>query len=334
MLQFKKREDILKFTALKTELSKGIKPAYLIYGNDRYLCYSALETIKKALNITLPELNEILMDGTRATADSIAESAAVFPFMDKYRLVVVSDFNPKTKPKEDRLLKHLLGKVEGSVIIFFNLSGHDGLKPYLGEIEAVDCDKLSPEMLMSILSQKLQKSEAKMDRAALEKLIMFCNCDMARISSELEKLISYAGGRNITSEDVSALVVEDKEYQIFELAEFIAKGDSFKALDLIDRLTLDKKGGFSILTPLYNNYRRVLYVSINKDKSDAELAALLSVKEYAVKMVKNQSRVFTPKKLKKIVDFLYNTDRDIKLGKIKEDVAIKTAAAYILKLRG
>ena len=51
-------------------------------------------------------------------------------------------------------------------------------------------------------------------------------------------------------------------------------------------------------------------------------------------MVKNQARIFTPKKLKEIVDMLYNFDRDIKQGRIKEEIAIKTAVLNILKIRG
>ena len=75
-------------------------------------------------------------------------------------------------------------------------------------------------------------------------------------------------------------------------------------------------------------------MAINKDKSEEEIASLLGVKPYAVKMVKNQVRYFTPKKLKTIVDMLYEADRNIKTGKIKEEVAIKTVTLNILNIRG
>jgi len=59
----------------------------------------------------------------------------------------------------------------------------------------------------------------------------------------------------------------------------------------------------------------------------------LGVKEYAIKMCRNQARVFTPKKLKKIVDMLAEADKNIKMGKIKEDTAVKTIIISIMKLR-
>jgi DNA polymerase III delta subunit len=75
-------------------------------------------------------------------------------------------------------------------------------------------------------------------------------------------------------------------------------------------------------------------VSINKDKTSAELASMLSVKEFAIKMLKNQIAVFSAKQLKIIVDMLADYDRKIKVGEMKESVAIKTIVFNILNLRG
>ncbi len=327
--------QIVKFVDLKNSVAKRLMPAYLITGNDRYLCFDALDTIKSAAALTMPDLNEDIL-GENASAADIARSACVFPFVDKVRLVEVMGFTGKNKSKgkDDELLKYLQSPSEQCVIVFFSPSGADVLKSYLNYLTVVDCDKLNPESIVAIVKQKLSENGANIDTQALNNLILFCNNDMTRIMGEVEKLISFADGKMVTSDMVKNLVVQDKEYQVFELAEYIAKGDSVKALDLVYTLTTAGKGGFSLLSPLYNNYRRALYVSVNKDKTDAEIASLLGVKEYAVKMVKNQAKIFSPKKLKQIVDMLYKFDRDIKQGRIKEEVAIKTATLNILKIRG
>lgn len=324
----------LKFVDLKKELQKEIKPAYLISGNDRFLCFSALEQIKQALNITLPDLNYVVMDGASVVVQDLVESASVFPFVDSYRAIQINNFSVKNKSKEDRLLTYLKKPMNECVLIFFSPVQSDALKPYLGQICAIDCDKLSTDVLIKTLKVKFEKAGAKITSDALETLVLFCNNDMTRISGEVEKLINFSDGQEIDKQTVEKLVVEDKEYQVFQLAEFIAKNDKFKALDLAETLSRDKKGGFSILTPLYNNYRRVLFVSINKDKTDAELATMLGVKEYAIKMVKSQAKVFSARNLKKIIDMLYNADRNIKMGKIKEDIAMYTVVLNILKIRG
>lgn len=324
----------MKFVDLKKDLQNGIRPAYLISGNDRFLCFSALEQIKQAVNISLPELNFVIMEGNSLSLQDIVESVSVFPFVDQFRVVQINNFSIKIKAKEDKLLTYLKNPMKESVLIFFSPDQTDAMKPYLSLVATVDCDKLSTDVLMSTMKSKIEKTGAKISKQALEKLILFCNNDMTRISGEVEKLVQFADGKEIDEEMVKKLVVEDKEYQVFELAEFIAKNDKFKALDLAETLTKDKKGGFSILTPLYNNYRRALFVAINKDKTTSELATLLQVKEYAVKMVSSQAKIFSPRNLKKIVDMIYEADRNIKMGKIKEDVATYTVILNILKIRG
>ena len=73
----------MKFIELKKDLEKNIRPAYLISGNDRYLCYSALELIKKALNITLVEMNEVIMSGESVTKEDIAFNKTTNPIRKK-----------------------------------------------------------------------------------------------------------------------------------------------------------------------------------------------------------------------------------------------------------
>jgi len=326
----------MKFIELKKSLEKKIEPAYLITGNDRFLCYSALDTIKKALNITMKDLNEIILSGESVNAQDISLAVNSFPFIDNYKLIQINDLNGKlkSKNKEDELIVYLKNPIKENVVVFFNLESIDALKPYMNYLTVIDCDKLDEDTIKNIMAVKLKKINKEISVGALEKLVRYCNNDMARITNEVEKLISYSGDESIKESDVDCLVYQDKEYQIFELAEFISKGEKEKALDLIYTLSNGGKSGFSVLGPLYNNYRRALFVAINKDKTDDEIGLLLGVKPYAVKMVRNQVSRFTPKKLKMIVDMLYEADKNIKMGKIKEDVAIKTTVLNILKLRG
>ena len=158
---------------------------------------------------------------------------------------------------------------------------------------------------------------------------------MARITNELEKLAAFVADTKLLTVDVvQDFVTQDKDYQVYELAEFIAKGNSEKALELVESFSLKPGSAFTILSPLFNNYRRALFVSINKDKTPAELANLLGVKEFAIKMLKNQINCFNPKQLKQIVDMIADYDRKIKVGEMKENTAIKTIVFNILNVRG
>ena len=155
------------------------------------------------------------------------------------------------------------------------------------------------------------------------------------MSATLKKLIALVYDTKVlTCNIVEENVVQDKEFQVFQLAEFIAKGDSKNALDLVDSFMVKAGQGYTVLMPLYNTYRRALYVSINKDKTPAELASIFGVKEFAIKMLKNQVNTFSAKQLKLIVDMIADYDRKIKVGEMKESIAIKTIVFNILNLRG
>ena len=61
---------------------------------------------------------------------------------------------------------------------------------------------------------------------------------------------------------------------------------------------------------------------------------MLSVKEYAIRILQSQIKVFSPKKIKKIVSMITEFDRKIKIGEMKENIAIKTLVFNILNIRG
>lgn len=320
----------MKFVELKKSLNK-LDNVYLIAGEDRFLCYNALEQILSACKLSMPEMNYVNMEN--ASADDIIASANIYPFIDERRVVVVKDFALKSSADSatKKIEAYIKNPMPSTVLIFFNIREDNSFKALQSQVSYIDCSKLDGGAINAYICKNLDKYSIKYTQPAINLLALYCSYDMQRISAEVDKLISYSAGKlEIDEQVIKDLVVQDKEYQIYELAELISKNNAEKALDLVD--ALGRKNGFSILSPLYNNYRRALYVSIT-NLSDFELAKSLGIKEFAVKMLRNQLRVFSPKKLKFIVDLLAKSDSDIKTGKMKEDVAVKTAVLQILKIR-
>ena len=325
----------MKYIELKTKLKQGINNTYLIFGDDRYLCYDALKKIEGALSLSIVDMNSVTISGENTTAKDIVESANLYPFGDKYRLVVVKNFNPAKDKQAFQTIQDYVNKpLNSTILVFFSPDGSDFFKG-MKNIESIDCSKIDAKTISAFVKNQLAKNSIGSNDETIDKLILYCNFDMARITSELEKLIAYVLDTKIlTSEIVEKNVTQDREFQVFQLAEFIAKGDGDSAIKLIDSIMIKAGMGLAILSPLYNNYRRALFVSINKDKTNAELANALSVKEFAIKMLKNQIAVFSAKQLKNIVDMLAEYDKKIKFGEMKESVAIKTVVFNILNLRG
>ncbi len=325
----------MKYTELKSKLKEKVQNAYLIFGDDRYLCFDALKKIEDSAGITIKDMNSVVVSGESSSIREIVDSANIYPFGDNYRLIVVKNLE-QSKSKQDKeiLKKYLSSPLSSTILVFFSPEGADYFKGMNG-IEFVDCNKIDAKFISAFIKNQLIKNDISSSDEAIDTLITFCANDMTRITNELEKLMAYSlDSKKLLTEDIKNFVIEDREYQIYELAEFIAKGESWKAMDLIDSFAVKSGSGFLILSPLFNNYRRALYISINKDKTSAELANLLGVKEFAIKMMKKQVEVFSPKKLKQIVDMIAEYDKKIKVGEMKENIAIKTIVLNILNIRG
>lgn len=320
----------MKFVELKKSLTSDIAAAYVIGGDDRYLCYNALEQIEKSLALQFAEMNRV--DLQDALATQIVDACNIYPFGDKFRLVIVHDYAPKSaQDKEKQILENYLSNPMKSTVLVLFCADDWTFARKLNNTIFVDCSKLDTATVCKYIAKSFDVSGIEYEQNAINLLALYCLYDMQRVVGEVEKLCCYlAGGKRLTEDVVKQMVVQDKEYQIFSLAEYIAKNDQQKALDLVENLSL--KGGFGVLNALYNNYRRLLYIAVTKS-SDSDLAEKLGTKEFAIKMSRNQLGVFSPRKIKQIVDMLAKFDADIKQGKIKENIAIKLSVIEIFKIR-
>ena len=92
----------MKYTELKAHLKTQLDSAYLIFGDDRFLCYDALKKVEDSLNLTIKDMNSVTISGDSTTATDIVTSANLYPFGDLKRLVIVKDFAPgKAVAKEE-----------------------------------------------------------------------------------------------------------------------------------------------------------------------------------------------------------------------------------------
>ena len=325
----------MKYIDLKKQLKNGLDRVYLISGEDRYLCFDALKKLEDKADIKFRSMNYIILSDDAVTAKDVVSASETYPFGDNFRFILVKNCAFAKNKDEKKILKQYLDKpLESTVLVFFNPDGSDEFKG-LENITTIDCSKLDSKVIFAFVSNSLAKSGISSSELVIEKLINYCNNDMTRVTNELSKLEAYTFETKVLTDDiVEKFVVKNREYQIFELAELIAKNDEVRAMELVDSFTIKNSGGTQIISALFNNYRRALFIALEKHKNNAEIAELLGIREYAVKMLRNQVKLFPAKKLKKIVDMITDFDKKIKIGEMKENTAVRTIVFNIFKLRG
>lgn len=310
----------MQFTELKKSLESGQTfSVYVLEGEDAYFRRSALETIKSAL-VSEPAFNVATFEGG-ADAEDINASLVAVPLLSRFRLTVVNEYYPKTEELKKTVGGFCASGVKSSILVIVNERVYEGFKK-IPEICSVNCGKAETPLIMRWIKATAKNAGVSAEDAVLRTIAEYCLSDMTRVKSETEKLIAYAGaGGEITAEAVDLLVHRDAEYKIYEMTEHIAKKRFDLALTVVEDMLEKGDSSQRILVSLSNYFRRLLFVAIS-DKSYAETAAFLGIKEYAVKKAAEQARSFRVRALKKAVDELNDADYAVKSGKIDADTAM------------
>ena len=134
-----------------------------------------------------------------------------------------------------------------------------------------------------------------------------------KIDGEVNKLIDYCKDKvEIDEKAVDLLVTKDADYQIYEIVNFISRKDYTDAYKIISEIRTPSEKQMLIVS-LYNHFRRMFYCLTTKG-DNADIAAKLGVKEFAVKKTKEQAAKFSAKRVKVIMDKLAEGDAAVKSG--------------------
>lgn len=313
----------MRFQQLKKSLIASCDPIYLVEGDDSFLRDRAVALIKDKY-LDNPELNYVQYDGgeVNSKTDEIIMALNSYPFLSPKRIVLIRDYYPTAADaKSSKLIKYLDNPCADSILVIANSAKNDVLKK--GKfVTFVDCNKGDIDLINLWVKSTAKASGLSIKVNVCELLSDYCQGDMTKISGETQKLISYCDGKGeITEDDIKTIVTKDADFQIYEVVENIAKGKRESAyegiLDMLDKNT-DKQ---RLFVAVYNHFRRLLFCSIS-NLSSADLAQNLGIKEYAVTKIKQQSKLFTPKRLKHIVETFTFYDRSFKSGDTAVDSAM------------
>lgn len=322
----------MRIEELKKALSYKVEPVYLIEGEDAYFRELALKTIKKTC-VSQAELNYNIFEGGYASSNQAAVVMALmqYPFMSDKRMIVIRNFTPTAKDlKGGELDKYLKNPADTSVLCIVNGSNNEALKKY-ENVTVIDCGKADVDVLTRYIQVTLKNENLIITSKTARLLIDYCRMDMTKISGETEKLAAYCHGlAEVTEADVQELVTRETDYQVYEMTDKVAQKKYDEAYAVLSDMQSKSNDNQRIFSALYAYFRRLFFCSVSQ-KSNAELAKYLGVKEYAVKKAVEQASKFTPKRLKIIVDMFTRYDADFKSGKITIDSALTLAVGKIME---
>jgi len=173
---------------------------------------------------------------------------------------------------------------------------------------------------IDLLAKKLGRDDAKETKVGGKVIAVEEVYNLWQADGEIRKLIAFADGREITVEDVSALVSENKEVEAFAISNALGDGKAAEALNLIntflkDEAGSDEKGAIIQLNALLaEQFRNAAMISdfVARKVSDDDILEKTGWKSGRLFVMKKIASRFPTKKLLETLTKLEALDQELK----------------------
>lgn len=304
---------------------------YLLFGTKDYSINNEIKKICKNIddmNISRYDLNNDL------TSLVIEDAKTISLFGDK-KIVIADNANMFTAStsKDSELIEDYLKNInEYTDLIFIVHSDKIDARKKItkaikekGKIIEFNDDLDAVSLIRRLFKDyNIEYSDIKLliDRVGNNPLI---------ITNEINKIKIYKGNdKNITSEDILNLTNKIIEIDVFKLIDYIVRKDKENALELYNEMLKVNEEPIKIIVILANQFR-IMYQSkelLKKGYSEKDIASILKIHPYRVKLAIQNSRNYTNEMLLKYLNDLADIDIGIKTGTINKDLALEL---FILK---
>ena len=346
-----------------TEIGKQIKEGeisslYYFYGHDT----AALESFSKRLIKRLcPDdaqfMNYHKMDGKKLDVTELSDACSALPMFAERVVVSINDLNMDNVSAADTEdIKTILSDLGETTTVIIYITGEniyksnnkyltDKNKSFLTfcEKHGLACDfayKRASDLGRSIASV-LAKVGCSITKANAEYLAQLCLCDMGAVMRELEKLSSYAPGREITREDIDALCIRRIESDGYALALNVLRANAGFVFKRVRELDLQNYKAHEILGiisfSLTDLYRAKLARSSGLGwESAAKDFGYPKNREFAIKNAFNECGPISAERIRKTLNILCETDIMLKTrssGKDGDLLTLEQGLARSMALR-
>jgi DNA polymerase-3 subunit delta len=181
-------------------------------------------------------------------------------------------------------------------------------------------------------------NSASLSRAALDRLVMLIDgAHLGELAQEIDKLSTYAGGRQIEASDVDALVSGAVEYQIWDLTDAVVAGRADRALNFIE--TMAARGGRDyapqlLIFMLTRQYRQLILAQamLRDGQTAQQIGQQLGLSPFPLRKTVEQATRYPSERLEAAYRRLLETDVAVKTGVLEVDTALELLVADLCEL--
>jgi DNA polymerase-3 subunit delta len=171
-------------------------------------------------------------------------------------------------------------------------------------------------MATMLVSKMARDQDSTIEDAAAGELAELCNYDLRAIGSEIEKLATYAGaGKPIRREHVEALVVSEKRYSVWELADVLARRERARAFHFLANVLQQGEGAPGLIAAMAWMYRKLMEAQqLSPHTSAYQAAGRLRMRLATAELAMSNARKIPRWQLVEGLRTLYDADNRLKSG--------------------
>jgi DNA polymerase-3 subunit delta len=282
---------------------RALKPVYLFTGSDRPKIALALQRLRGRVG---EDATEILHASEAFGADAISACNSLGLFGGESRAVVVDGVEAWRAADVKEIEEYLASPAPDTVLVLVGdgLKKDSSLAKAVGKAGEAHTYEVGKKQLPEWVGDQFARLGATADRDACRALVEAVGEDVGDLSSEIQKLATWANGEPITRAVVEELAVGRAETPIFAVTDSWGSRDvagTLRATESLLERTHRPRGGelMRIVGSLVSHVSRVRKIAALADEGvrSSEIASRLKAHPFVVEKSARQARNFSADEL-------------------------------------
>ncbi|MBQ2696010.1 MAG: DNA polymerase III subunit delta [Clostridia bacterium] len=337
---------MMKIEELK-QVIKGQTQApnvFLLWGEEAFLKAHYKKQLVSLLSPTvMEELNVFSFEGKNYSLSEVDEAIEALPVMAEKKLLIFNDsliFKPDArtgaKAEYREYWEKRFADIPEYVSIIFDEADVDKRSALLKQVDkigaCVEFAYMTEEEMVRWTVRLFGVFEKEIAPGDARYLNEITAEGMMAVRREAEKLVAYVGDRKqITKEDIDALVMPTVEGKVFDMVAAMLDRQSDRALKLLEDLLVLKTDANQILAAIIYNVDKLLQTKILSDarQDKSQIMSKLKISPFAATKFMRDSAKYSMAELTKLLDRLAETDGYIKSNSMDNEVLISLLVSEI-----
>ena len=300
---------------------------YLFYGNDDNYINKRIDRLINDINI---DINDIIKyNFTDYKLEDILEEASMNSMFNNNKLIII-DSNLKEDIDYELLERYINNYNPHTYMVIKIKTDKLDTKKKIYKLfsKYAKVEELNNDLdnLSNYVNNLLKDNNFYMSNSNINYFIAKVGNNINNIDNELEKLYLYKfDDKKIEKEDIDDLVINNIDDEIFAITNAVINNEVDKSLDLYNEFMMKNYEPTQIIGLLASQFQFLYQVKYlyNKNKTQNEIAKLIDVHPYRVKLAIGNLYNYTESDLLHYISKLGKLDEDIKTGNIDKNVGLE-----------